>query len=123
VTFDAIAVGSGFGGAMAARVLVHAGWQVLLLERGGWVDRGPENWAQENVGELTGHYSREASYRQLRGGRDLGAYYCVGGPSVFYGGASLRFREQDFEVDRDLVGRPAGRQRRRGCFCPPRFPR
>ena len=80
------------------------GWRVLLLERGGWVARGPENWAQENVGELTGHYSREAPYRQLRGGRDLGAYYCVGGPSVFYGGVSLRFREQDFEVDREIVG-------------------
>src|SRR5688500_18804504 len=89
---------------MAARVLVHAGWRVLLLERGGWVDRGPENWAQENVGELTGHYSREAPYRQLQGGRDLGAYFCVGGPSVFYGGVSLRFRERDFEVDREIVG-------------------
>jgi choline dehydrogenase-like flavoprotein len=104
VTPDAIVVGSGFGGAMAARALVHAGWRVLLLERGGWVPRGPENWAQENVGELTPHYSREAAYRQLRGGRDLGAYFCVGGPSVFYGGVSLRFREKDFELDRDIVG-------------------
>jgi choline dehydrogenase-like flavoprotein len=104
VSFDAIVIGSGFGGAMAARQLVHAGWRVLMLERGGWVERGPQNWAQENVGELTGHYCREASYRQLRGGRDLGAYFCVGGPSVFYGGVSLRFREQDFEVDREIVG-------------------
>jgi len=104
VSLDAIVVGSGFGGAMAARVLVHAGWRVLLLERGGWVVRGPQNWAQENVGELTGHYSREAPYRQLRGGRDLGAYFCVGGPSVFYGGVSLRFREKDFEPDREIVG-------------------
>ena len=24
------------------------------------------------------------------------SYYCVGGPSVFYGGVSLRFRETDF---------------------------
>ena len=82
---DAIVIGSGFGGAMAARQLVQAGWRVLMLERGGWVERGPQNWAQENVGELTGHYSREAAYRQLRGGRDLGAYFYVGGPSVFYG--------------------------------------
>ncbi len=103
MTFDAIVVGSGFGGAMAARVLVHAGWRVLLLERGGWVARGLENWAPENVGELTPHYSREAPYRQLRGGRDLGAYFCVGGPSVFYGGVSLRLRRKDFEVDRDIV--------------------
>jgi choline dehydrogenase-like flavoprotein len=103
-TFDAIVIGSGFGGAMTARQLVHAGWRVLLLERGDWVERGPQNWAQENVGELTDHYSREAPYRQLRGGRDLGAYFCVGGPSVFYGGVSLRFRKQDFEVDREIVG-------------------
>ena len=104
MSFDAIVIGSGFGGAMAARQLVRAGWRVLMLERGGWVERGPQNWAQENVGELTGHYCREAPYRQLRGGRDLGAYFCVGGPSVFYGGVSLRFREQDFEVDREIVG-------------------
>ena len=103
-TYDAIVIGSGFGGAMAARQLVQAGWRVLMLERGGWVERGAHNWAQENVGELTGHYSREAPYRQLRGGRDLGAYFCVGGPSVFYGGVSLRFRERDFEVDREIVG-------------------
>jgi choline dehydrogenase-like flavoprotein len=103
VTYDAIVIGSGFGGAMAARTLVHAGWRVLMLERGSWVARGPENWADENVGELTGHYYREALYRQLRGGRDLGAYFCVGGPSVFYGGVSLRFREKDFEVDREVV--------------------
>ena len=104
MNYDAIVIGSGFGGAMAARVLVRAGRRVLMLERGGWVARSPENWAQENVGELTGHYSREAAYRQLRGGRDLGAYFCVGGPSVFYGGVSLRFREKDFEVDREIVG-------------------
>lgn len=104
MSYDAIVIGSGFGGAMAARALVHAGWRVLMLERGGWVTRGPENWAQENVGELTGHYCREAPYRQLRGGRDLGAYFCVGGPSVFYGGVSLRFRERDFEPDREIVG-------------------
>jgi choline dehydrogenase-like flavoprotein len=103
-TFDAIVIGSGFGGAMAARQLVHAGWRVLMLERGGWVERGAHNWAQENVGELTGHYCREAPYRQLRGGRDLGAYFCVGGPSVFYGGVSLRFRERDFEPDPEIVG-------------------
>ena len=104
MSYDAIVIGSGFGGAMAARALVRAGRRVLLLERGGWVARSADNWAQENVGELTGHYSREAPYRQLRGGRDLGAYFCVGGPSVFYGGVSLRFREKDFEVDREIVG-------------------
>ncbi|MDQ3137622.1 MAG: FAD-dependent monooxygenase, partial [Gemmatimonadota bacterium] len=36
-SYDAIVVGSGFGGAMAAHVLVDAGWSVLMLERGDWV--------------------------------------------------------------------------------------
>jgi choline dehydrogenase-like flavoprotein len=98
--FDAIVVGSGFGGALAAKVLVEAGWRVLMLERGRWVARGPENWTPEGVGQLTEHYSLEAPYlADPAGPRALGAYHCVGGPSVFYGGVSLRFREHDFEPD------------------------
>jgi choline dehydrogenase-like flavoprotein len=100
MNFDAIVVGSGFGGALAAKVLVEAGWRVLMLERGRWVARGPENWTPEGVGQLTEHYSLEAPYlADPAGPRALGAYHCVGGPSVFYGGVSLRFREHDFEPD------------------------
>ncbi|HJX86560.1 MAG TPA: FAD-dependent monooxygenase, partial [Gemmatimonadales bacterium] len=62
MNFDAIVVGSGFGGALAAKVLVEAGWRVLMLERGRWVARGPENWTPEGVGQLTEHYSLEAPY-------------------------------------------------------------
>ncbi|HEY1335162.1 MAG TPA: FAD-dependent oxidoreductase, partial [Myxococcaceae bacterium] len=47
---DAIIIGSGFGGAMAANVLVRAGWRVLLLERGDWVERGAHNWLPRSVG-------------------------------------------------------------------------
>ncbi|MBA3556270.1 MAG: GMC family oxidoreductase, partial [Gemmatimonadales bacterium] len=83
---DAIVIGSGFGGAMAAQVLVREGWRVLLLERGDWVDRGAHNWVPEGVGPLTCFYSSEAPR----------TFHCVGGPSVFYGGVSLRFREADF---------------------------
>src|SRR5512143_431646 len=100
MNFDAIVVGSGFGGALAAKVLVEAGWRVLMLERGEWVSRGAHNWTPEGVGQLTDHYSLEAPYlADPAGPRPLGAYHCVGGPSVFYGGVSLRFRERDFEPD------------------------
>jgi choline dehydrogenase-like flavoprotein len=103
--FDAIIVGSGFGGALAAKVLVEAGWRVLMLERGRWVARGPENWTPEGVGQLTEHYSLDAPYlAEPAGPRALGAYHCVGGPSVFYGGVSLRFREHDFEPDAAITG-------------------
>lgn len=96
--YDAIIIGSGFGGSMAAHALVGAGWRVLMLERGDWVARGPENWAPEGVGELTEHYATDTPYRveQEAGPEAVGAYFCVGGPSVFYGGVSLRYRERDF---------------------------
>ena len=46
-------------------------------------------------------YSTESSYRVQEGRRtsEAGGMFCVGGPSVFYGGASLRYREADFTPD------------------------
>ena len=85
---DAVVIGSGFGGAMAAHELVHAGLDVLMLERGDWVERGPHNWDDAGSVDLTPSYSNEAPYRVAAGGNGptLGSYSCVGGPSVFYGG-------------------------------------
>lgn len=105
-SYDAVVVGSGFGGALAAHELVHAGWRVLMLERGAWVRRGPHNWAPGGVGPLTPAYSLETPYRVLAGGEAdrIGAFECVGGPSVFYGGVSLRFRTRDFEPATEIAG-------------------
>ena len=99
--WDAIVIGSGFGGAMAAHVLVHAGWRVLMLERGDWVPRGPASWRPSHAGLVSPFYSTESSYRVQDGRRksNSGGLFCVGGPSVFYGGASLRYREGDFTPD------------------------
>ena len=106
MTWDAIVVGSGFGGALAAYALVHAGLRVVMLERGSWVSRGPENWGPRGAGLVTSHYSMESPYHVCSGRREYraGAWQCVGGQSVFYGGASYRFRERDFESNPDIVG-------------------
>jgi choline dehydrogenase-like flavoprotein len=103
--YDAIIIGSGFGGSMMAHVLVNAGLSVLMLERGDWVPRGPHNWAPEGSVDLTPFYSKETPYRVLAGGNSkiMGAYTCVGGPSVFYGGVSMRLREADFQPDDEIV--------------------
>ncbi len=105
--YDAVVIGSGFGGSMAAHVLVHAGMRVLMLERGDWVPRGPANWEPEGVMEETPHYSTESAYRVAAGGerpgQTIGSYTCVGGPSVFYGGVALRLREADFDAHREIV--------------------
>lgn len=102
---DAIVIGSGFGGSMVARTLVDAGLEVLMLERGDWVDRGPHNWEPDGTLDLTPAATGEPAYRVLSGGNadTVAPYACVGGPSVFYGGVSLRFREADFEDDRAIT--------------------
>ena len=100
--YDFIIIGSGFGGSMAAHQLVNAGKKVLMLERGGWVERGPENWTMQGSLELTANYDKSSPLKVLKGGHKkvMGLYSCVGGPSIFYGGVSFRFRESDFEENR-----------------------
>jgi choline dehydrogenase-like flavoprotein len=105
-SYDTIIIGSGFGGTMVAHELVNAGERVLLVERGDWVPRGPENWEAEGIGLRGPHYSRDTPYDVLTdyGRSEAGSFACVGGQSVFYGGASLRMREGDFTRDPEIVG-------------------
>jgi choline dehydrogenase-like flavoprotein len=102
--YDAIVIGSGFGGSMAAHVLVHAGLRVLMLERGDWLVRGPHNWETSGVIDLAPEYSAELGY-PIEGERrgTQRALFCVGGMSVFYGGVSLRLREHDFEPHPEIA--------------------
>jgi choline dehydrogenase-like flavoprotein len=104
--YDTIIIGSGFGGSLIADVLVRAGERVLMVERGGWVPRDERNWGPDGAGLLTPYYSRETPYEVEGPHRKVvaGSFNCVGGPSVFYGGASLRLRESDFEPNPEIAG-------------------
>lgn len=104
--YDYVIIGSGFGGSMTAKKLVEAGKSVLMIERGQWVKRGPENWGHKASIDLTPHYDKSLPYEVVKGGNkaQMGVYSCVGGPSVFYGGVSFRFREGDFSNPREIVG-------------------
>ena len=104
--FDAVVVGSGFGGAMAALEMVGAGMRVLMVERGGWVERGPANWSGEGAFVRTPFYAVDSAYDVIDGANwaTQNLCTCVGGPSVFYGGASFRFRERDFDAAPEIVG-------------------
>lgn len=108
--YDAIIIGSGMGGSMAAWALVEAGLRVLMIERGPVVRRGPGNWAPDAALELSPYYTMESHY-EVRGddpGR-AGTYQCVGGPSVFYGAVAIRLRESDFGDVPEIVGGSAAR--------------
>jgi choline dehydrogenase-like flavoprotein len=99
--YDLIVIGSGFGGAMAAAPAVFAGKRVLMIEAGGWVSRGPDNWSATGFSEATPYFRRDDPFNVAAGGTSptLGQYLCVGGASVFYGGVAMRMRERDFEPD------------------------
>ncbi len=90
---------------MVAKVLVEAGLKVLMIERGDWVQRGPHNWEQDASLDLTRHYSMDTPLRIMANGNNkvMGTYGCVGGPSVFYGGVSFRFREADFDPPSQII--------------------
>ena len=104
--YDAVIIGSGFGGSMTAKKLSEAGWTVAIVERGDWIKRGPQNWASKGSIDLTPHYDKSLPYEVLKGGnkKQMGVYSAVGGPSVFYGGVSFRFREDDFNPAQDIIG-------------------
>ena len=102
--FDLVIIGSGAGGGTVAQALAPSGAGILLLERGGFVPREPENWDPTAVW-------RDLRYRTTerwldRDGRAFLPYthYCVGGNTKFWGSVLYRLRTEDFEAVEHLDG-------------------
>jgi choline dehydrogenase-like flavoprotein len=96
--WDAVVIGTGFGGSMTALKLAHAGLSVLVLDRGRWVDRDDSAWDTRAI-LIDQKYRSPTPYEapQFGGRKLLHPNETVGGSSVFYGAASMRLREIDFE--------------------------
>ena len=95
--WDAVVIGTGFGGSTVALQLAAAGMSVLVLERGRWVDRDDTAWSTRAI-HIDQKYRGQTPYQAdqvLRGGL-VYPNQSIGGNSVFYGGASFRLREDDF---------------------------
>jgi choline dehydrogenase-like flavoprotein len=102
--YDIVIIGSGAGGGTLAHRLAPSGKKILLLERGDYVRREPENWSTKAV-NLEARYNTKEAWRN-RDGEILHPHtnYFVGGNTKFYGAALFRLRREDFSEIRHHGG-------------------
>ena len=102
--YDVIIIGTGAGGGTLAHRLASSGKRILLLERGDYVPREPDNWSTRAV-NVDGKYQTKEQWRDTAG-KPLHPHtnYGVGGNTKFYGAALFRLRREDFGVLRHHGG-------------------
>src|SRR3982750_1157039 len=93
---DVTIVGTGAGGGTLARRLAASGKRILLLERGDWLPREPENWVSRNVFVENRYVSEDTWYDPHGKPFQPQIHYFVGGATKLYGAALYRFRKEDF---------------------------
>jgi choline dehydrogenase-like flavoprotein len=95
--FDIVIIGSGAGGGTIAHALAERPVRVLIVERGGFIPKEPENWSPDAVWKQLRYRTTE---RWLdNSGREFPPYthYCVGGNTKFWGSVLYRLRREDFQ--------------------------
>jgi choline dehydrogenase-like flavoprotein len=95
-TYDVIIIGTGAGGGTLARHLAASGKKILLLERGDWLPREPQNWSAQDVFVDNRYISPETWYDENGKPFQPQVHYFVGGATKFYGAALYRLRAEDF---------------------------
>jgi choline dehydrogenase-like flavoprotein len=94
--YDVIIVGTGAGGGTLARHLAPSGKRILLLERGDWLPREPQNWLAQDVFVDNRYVSEDTWYDEQGKPFQPQIHYFVGGATKLYGAALYRLREEDF---------------------------
>jgi choline dehydrogenase-like flavoprotein len=98
LTADVVIIGSGMGGATLAWALKDTGLDVLIIERGQFLPREPENSQPDHV-FIRKRYVTSQPWYDARTGQPFqpGAYYWLGGNTKMYGACLPRFRRSDFQ--------------------------
>ena len=94
--YDVIVIGSGAGGGTLVRHLAPSGKRILLLERGDWLPREPQNWLARDVFVDNRYVSQDTWYDGDGKPFQPQVHYCVGGATKLYGAALYRLRKEDF---------------------------
>jgi choline dehydrogenase-like flavoprotein len=95
-SYDVIIIGTGAGGGTLARHLAPSGKKILLLERGDWLAREPQNWLAQDVFVDNRYVSPETWYDEGGTAFQPQVHYFVGGATKLYGAALYRLRKEDF---------------------------
>jgi choline dehydrogenase-like flavoprotein len=95
---DVVIIGSGMGGGTLAWALKDTGLDVLIVERGQFLPREPENSQPDHV-FIKKRYVTSKPWYDAKTGHPFqpGVYYWVGGNTKMYGACMPRFRRSDFE--------------------------
>jgi choline dehydrogenase-like flavoprotein len=94
--YDVIVIGSGAGGGTLVNRLAPSGKKVLLLERGDWLPREPQNWLAQDV-FVDGRYTSEDTWYDAKSKPFAPqVHYFVGGATKLFGAALYRLRAADF---------------------------
>jgi choline dehydrogenase-like flavoprotein len=102
--YDVIIVGTGAGGGTLAHTLAPTGKRILLLERGDFLPREPENWNADPV-FIQGRYISPDTWFDAKGKAfQPQVHYYVGGATKMYGAALYRLRPRDFEEIKHVDG-------------------
>ena len=95
-SYDVIVIGSGAGGGTLVHRLARSGKRILLLERGDWLPREPQNWSAADV-FVDNRYISPDTWVDAKGKAfQPQVHYFVGGATKLYGAALYRLREKDF---------------------------
>jgi choline dehydrogenase-like flavoprotein len=94
--YDVIIIGTGAGGGTLARHLAPSGKRILLLERGDWLRREPQNWDAADVFADNRYVSDDTWYDEKGKSFQPQIHYFVGGATKLYGAALYRLRKEDF---------------------------
>ena len=95
---DIVIIGTGMGGGTLAWALRDSGLGVLLVERGQFLPKEPENSQPDHV-FIKKRYVTSKPWYDAKTGKPFqpGVYYWVGGNTKMYGACLPRFRRSDFE--------------------------
>jgi len=96
--YDIVIIGTGMGGGTLAYAVRNSGARILLIERGDYLLKEPENWQPSAVFDRGRYKPREMWHGTNGQTFKPGVHYFVGGNTKVYGAALPRLCREYFDA-------------------------